>query len=156
MSKTTKLTKRQRAVLDGLFLGELDEQAVLDKHKVSRTLYERWLADERFATEFEERIMHSYRQSRVILARYAPLAAAKLVGLTDSEKEETARKACLDIIALHSPSRADVKQTPTAKRKPDSPTPQLSPETASRLLAALAEDEPAESAMPKAASKQIP
>jgi len=82
MSKTTKLTKRQRAVLEDLFLGELDEQEALDKHKVSRALYERWLADERFATEFEERIVHSYRQSRVILARYAPLAAAKLVGLT--------------------------------------------------------------------------
>jgi len=140
MSKTTKLTKRQRAVLEDLFLGELDEQEALDKHEVRRALYERWLADERFATKFEERIVHSYRQSRAILARYAPLAAAKLVGLTGSEKEETARKACLDIISLHAPSRTDAKQAPTAKQKPDPPTPQLSPETASRLLAALAEE----------------
>jgi len=140
MSKTKKLTKRQRAVLDDLFVGKLDEQEALDKHRVSRTVYHRWLADERFAAEFEERIVHSYRQSRVILARGAAKAANNLVGLAGSEKGETARKACLDIIALHSPSHADTKQAPTAKSKPDPSTPQLPPETASRLLAALAEE----------------
>ena len=140
MSKTTKLTKRQRAVLDDLFVDKLDEQEVLDKHRVSRAIYERWLADERFAAALEQRIVHSYRQSRVILARGAAKAADNLVGLAGSEKGETARKACLDIIALHSPSHADDKQAPTAKPKPDPSTPQLSPETASRLLAALAEE----------------
>jgi hypothetical protein len=140
MSKTMKLTRRQRAVLDDLFVGNLDEQEVLDKHRVSRTVYHRWLAGERFAAELEERIVHSYRQSRVILARGAAKAADNLVGLAGSEKGETARKACLDIIALHSPSRADDKQDPTAKPKPDPSTPELSPETASRLLAALAEE----------------
>ena len=140
MSKTTKLTKRQCAVLDDLFVGKLDEQKVLDKHKVSRTLYHRWLADERFAAALEQRIVHSYRQSRVILARCAAQAADHLVGLAGSEKGETARKACLDIISLHSPSRADDKQAPAATQKPDPSTPQLSPETASRLLAALAEE----------------
>jgi len=140
MSKTTKLTKRQRAVLDDLFVGELDEQKALDKHRVSRTVYHRWLADERFAAALEQRIVHSYRQSRVILARGAAKAADNLVELAGSGKGETARKACLDIIALHSPGSDDDKQAPTAKPKPDPSTPQLSPETASRLLAALAEE----------------
>ncbi|MBN2128350.1 MAG: hypothetical protein JW741_02600 [Sedimentisphaerales bacterium] len=140
MSKTTKLTKRQRAVLDDLFVAELDEQKVLDKHGVSRAVYHRWLAEERFAAALEQRIVHSYRQSRVILARGAAKAADNLIGLAGSEKGETARKACLDIISLHSPDRADAKQDPAAKQKPGPPTPQLSPETASRLLAALAQE----------------
>ena len=140
MSKTKKLTKRQRAVLDDLFLGKLDEQEALDKHKVSRAIYERWLVDERFAAELEKRIVHSYRQSRVILARHAAKAASKLSDLADSGKGETARKACLDIISLQTPSRTDAKRAPTAKQKPEPPAPQLSPETASRLLAALAEE----------------
>jgi hypothetical protein len=137
MQKSKKLNKRQLAVLEDLFTGDLDEQAVLDKHAVSRQLYEQWFAQEQFAEQFERRMDRAYRQSRMILARYAPVAAAKLVELTNSDKAETARKACLDIISpprpMHSvPSSA----TPS---NPQAPAPDLPPEIASRLLAALAQ-----------------
>jgi hypothetical protein len=139
MSESKKLTKRQLAVLEDLFTGELDEQAVLDKHAVPRCLYERWLADERFTEQIERRIAHAYCQSRMILARYAPTAAVRLVELTDCEKEETARKACLDIISLQWPASHNApSDAPPASQAP-APAPDLSPETASRLLAALAE-----------------
>ncbi len=100
------LTKRQLAVIDELFDGD-DEQAVLDKYKVSRRLYNKWLADDAFTGEFDRRIDAAFRQSAVLIARYAPLAAAKLVQLTESDKEETARKACLDIISMHASRTRD-------------------------------------------------
>ena len=138
MSGSKKLSKRQLAVLEDLFTSGLDEPAVLEEHAVSRTLFERWLADERFTKQLEQRIVHAYRESRIVLARHAPQAAGKLVALTKSKKEDIARKACLDIIALHDPTSregssdisSDARDTPTVAG--------LSPETASRLLAALA------------------
>jgi len=139
MTKTSKLTKRQRAVIEDLFLGEMDEKDVLAKHEVSQSLYDGWLADERFIANFEERIARAYRQSRVILAQYATVAATRLVQLTECEKEETARKACLDILAQHSP----VSPNAASSNRPFEATtaqPDLSPETASRLLAALAQE----------------
>lgn len=139
MSESKKLSKRQLAVLEDLFTGELEEQAVLDKHAVPHSLYEKWLADERFTDQLERRIAHAYRQSRTILARSASRAARKLVELTDGEKEETARKACLDIISLQwAASHEAPLGVPPLPQAP-APAPDLSPETASRLLAALAE-----------------
>jgi len=143
------LTKRQLAVIDELFKGELDEQAILDKYKVSHNLYKRWLANKNFADEIDRRIESSLRQSALLIARYAPLAAAKLVQLTDSENQETARKACLDIISFSSSAtRPDAlsnmhntRDTRDERRETkDEGRGQLSPETASRLLSALAEE----------------
>ena len=146
MNKKKKLTKKQLAVIEDLFAGELDEQAVLAKYKVSPSLYNRWLADERFVEQFNERIGRFFRQSELIIARYAPLAAAKLVALTECDKEETARKACLNIMSfrgLFSSGRHDHCQSvavPATAKQSTTPTEQLSPQTASRLLAALAEE----------------
>ena len=141
MLKSKKLTRRQLAVIEDLFMAELDEQAVLDKHSVSRSLYERWLADEQFTRQFNERVALAYRWSRVILARHAPHAAAKLVELTQCDKGETARKACLDIISSHTPaSHGTPTQRPPSEGEVTEP--ELSPEKASRLLAALAEEPP--------------
>lgn len=129
------LSKKQRRVLDDLFESGLDEAGVLAKHNVSSGLFRRWLGDELFAGELAFRIEQLQRQSELIISRYAPVAAMKLVELTASEKEETARKACLDIISLPFAGRSQTE--------PDTefaPPPQLSPETASRLLAALARE----------------
>ena len=132
-----RLSKRQLAVIEDLFAGELDEAAVLDKHKVSRNRYDKWLADEGFVAAFAERVGRAYRQSQLIIARYAPLAAAKLVQLTESDSAETARKACLDIISMPTAyPRLTVAGTET---DPAGAHAELSPETVSRLLAALAE-----------------
>jgi len=133
-----RLSKKQLAVIEDLFAGELDEQAILDKYKVSRSLYNRWLADERFAEQFNERIGRAYRQSELIIARYAPLAASKLVQLTACEKEETARKACLDILCFpRSGPQFSAGSSVDSRVQPDLPA-----ETASKLLAVLAEQQP--------------
>jgi hypothetical protein len=137
MPNTKHLTKRQREVIEDLFAGLTDEQQVLDKHKVGRRLYDRWLTDEKFAEEFERRLKSARRQGELIIARYAAFAAAKLVQLTESQNQETARKACLDIINLLRPD-AEMKpsEQPDAEQPPDLP-----PELAGRLLAALAGSE---------------
>lgn len=137
------MSKKQLAVIEDLFAGELDEAAVLDKHKISRSRYNKWLAEERFLEAFAQRIGRAYRQSRLIIARYAPLAAAKLVQLTGSDSAETARKACLDIIGFS--GQGSGTSIPISDPRALNPTPgeasgQLSAATASRLLAALAEE----------------
>lgn len=139
MAKSKQLSKKQLCVINDLFAGELDEQTVLDKHSISKNLYNKWVADESFAEEFNRRIDWLNRQGELIIARYAPLAAAKLVQLTDSKNQETARKACLDIISL--PKPAAKKDTPSAEPQRTEPTSSkpLSSDTASKLLAVLAE-----------------
>lgn len=147
MSTPKTLTKRQLAVIEDLFAGDLEEPAVLARHNVKPALYDRWLSDERFVEAFERRLARSYRHSQVILARYASVAASKLVALTACEKEETARKACLDIIAMPEPSgRRAPGKTPQTQQAPSEVT--LSPETTGRILAALAEAEPGEPLRP--------
>jgi hypothetical protein len=139
MLRAKKLTKRQLAVLDGLFTGNQTERTVLRKHHVPQHLYERWLTDKRFIDDLQRRIAGTYRQSRIILARKAPQAANKLVKLTACEKEETARKACLDIISLNTPSSHKTPEVQPPSKDPV-PTPELSPESASRLLATAAKE----------------
>ena len=48
------LSRRQLIILDDLFNSDLDEQGVFDKHKVRRSTYERWLAEELFAERFNQ------------------------------------------------------------------------------------------------------
>jgi len=135
-----QLGKKQMAVLDDLFTGD-DEQAVLARHKVSRNVFNKWQDDENFAAEFHRRLKALNRQSDLIVAKYAALAAAKLVELTESANQETARKACLDIISL--PKKAGEKtQLPEKAGGGDNEqTIELSAEKASRLLEVLAESE---------------
>jgi hypothetical protein len=141
MSNRKRLTKRQRAVLDDMFDGELDEQAILAKHKLKAQKFARWLTEGPFAKQFDRRLESARRQCELILARYAPLAAGKLVQLTESKNEETARKTCLDIISNELVRSRENRETQTQREELEPPPaePQLSDETCSKLLAVLAE-----------------
>jgi len=140
MGKRKYLRQRQLKVLDDLFNSDLDERAVLDKHKVRRSTYDRWLADKLFSERFKQYVNGQKRRSELLMAKYGCLAAAKLVELAASDKAETARKACLDIISL--PKLAgDTNPKPAESQPADQPQArQLTPQTARRLLAALAEE----------------
>ncbi len=138
MAKQKRLSSNQLAVIDELFSGNFDEQAVLKKYKINRNTLNRWLADEFFDAELATRIASAHRQSEALIARYAPLAAAKLVQLTESEKEETARRACLDIITLpklKAREKADEEIAEQAEQI------EISDETAGKILAVLACDD---------------
>jgi hypothetical protein len=140
MARRKYLSQRQLTVLDDLFNSDLDEQAVLDKHKVRRSTYDRWLTDKLFLERFKQYVNGLKRRSELLMTKYGQLAAAKLVELTTSGKEETARKACLDIISLpklaadNNPKSTELQQTAKQQTQP------LSDQTTSRLLAALAEE----------------
>ncbi len=136
MGGKKQLSIRQTAVLEDLFEGELDEQQVLQKHKLRRNAFNKWREDEVFAAEFEQRLAWLNRQSELVIAKYARLAASKLVQLTDSEIHETARKACLDIISL--PKSAEKNAQP---QQSVAPPIQLSDSQASRILEALVCDD---------------
>ena len=134
MSNAKHLTRKQRDLIDDLFAGVDDEQQILKRHKVKRRLYENWMSDKIFIAEFERRLDSARRQGDLILARFASVAAAKLVELTESENQETARKACLDIINLLRPNSLPGP----AEQVESEQTQELTPELSSRLLAALA------------------
>jgi hypothetical protein len=136
MTKYKRFSKKQLAVLDDLFNNDLDEQGVLDKHKVRRSTYERWLANELFAERFNRYINNVRRRSELLMAKYSCLAAAKLIELTASEKAETARKACLDIICQPKIA-AEAEKVEKDSNKQAEP---LSDAQASRILAVMAEE----------------
>jgi CRP-like cAMP-binding protein len=139
MSKQNKLSQRQLDVIEDLFAGELDEQAVLEKRRVSPRLYRKWQADDAFIEQFQRRIAAAYRRSAALLARSAPKAAARLVQLTQCDKEETARKACLDVISMQTPLSAPPRPKAAGPDVPEQ-SPTLSDQTASKILALLAEE----------------
>jgi len=133
-----RLTTKQLGVLNDLFFGGLDEGAVLEKHKVRRRTYDRWFLDDFFRGEFCRRVERLVNQSRFIVARYSAYAATKLVELTGSKKEETARKACVDIIKLLPQQRRRGSED-WEKVSGELPEP-LSENAGKRLLSVLAEE----------------
>ena len=135
-----RLSGRQSAVLNDIFSGQMSVEEVLAKHKVAAGVYRKWHGDERFSEEFEVRVAAAYRESRVLIARYASVAAVKLVQLTESNSAETSRKACLDILSLNKADkqvRAERKEEGT-EGETELPS-GLDEKTASRLLEVLAE-----------------
>ena len=134
------LSDKQHAVINDLFQNGLTEPETLEKHSISPRRYRRWLKNGLFAQEINDRLEAAMRQSKIVMARWLPLTAERLAQLTISEKDETARKACLDVISLHTPETEQkaAQNAQTVQAKENKPLP---PEMASKLLAALAEIE---------------
>ncbi len=140
MYKSPQFIKKQLAVIEDLFTSELDEAEILRKHGVKPALYRKWLADEQFKEFCERRLAQAYHSSRVLLARNAYAAAERLIELTKCDQSETARKACLDIIAAQNPSTLNRVSPPNPQTTTETVSlASLSPEIAGRILAVLAE-----------------
>jgi predicted DNA-binding protein YlxM (UPF0122 family) len=136
MLKSKYLTKKQKGVLEDLFLGGLDVQEILEKWKVTRRTYYRWHAQPFFAAEFKRLLDLAHSQCELVLARYAADVAMKLVSLSAAEKEETARKACMDVIVNYD---RKIKRKSENEAKPtEEPLIDLPPEVAGKMLALLA------------------
>ena len=134
------LGNKQRAVINDMFKNGLTEPETIEKHNIRPCRYRKWLENGMFKQEIDARIDAAIRQSKLVMARWLPLAAERLAQLTISEKDETARKACLDIITLHTPEteQKTAQNAQTVQAKEIQPLP---PEVASKLLAALVEIE---------------
>jgi hypothetical protein len=127
------LTEKQVKVIEDLFESGGDEAAILQKYNISHNLWQKWLADKNFSEGIKSRFESSRRASQILLAKYIPLAAAKLVQLCDSKNQETSRKACLDILTLRAGN------IETADSDEAEAIPAIEPGTASKILAVLAE-----------------
>ena len=128
-----KLNKKQVAVIDDLFEHNGNESEVIKKHKISISVYRKWLADKNFTDELDFRLESARRQGNLIIAKFTPAAAVNLVKLTESEKEETSRKACLDVM-----SGPGEKNAPEEKN--ESVCENISTEKAEKILAVLANE----------------
>jgi len=133
------LSAKQLAVMDDLFVGELEEQAILENHNISRKLYDKWLADEAFNSRLDWRVAWEYRRSEFMLAYYTRVAVSNLVKLTDCKTPEAARKACIDIITMRANLLAGIPATPGDNPTPAPESPNFSPEITGKILAVLAE-----------------
>jgi len=133
------LTKKQLEVIDDLFESGGDESAVLEKHNIPHKLWQKWQSDKDFNDAVTDRLESSKRRSRIILAQYLPVAAAKLVQLCGSDKEETARRACLDVLGLR--NRIADAANGDDDENPQEPSETLDPATASKILAVLADSQ---------------
>jgi hypothetical protein len=133
-----KLSAKQLSVIEDLLAADMDQRQILKKHKLKPDVYRKWFDDELFSDELSWQLESARRQSELIIARFAPIAAAKLAALTESQKEETARRACLDIISLK-----------LGIGKPDDEKPadetddcaEIDPETCRKILSILAKEE---------------
>jgi len=139
MSKEKPLSAKQFAVIEDLFEGK-QEREILEKHKLSRKLYNKWLADKSFNRQLDRRVEWENRRSELMLARKARDAVSNLVKLTGCQTLETARKACLDIITMRANRSAGTNAPQGDNPTPPSESPQFSPETAGKILAVLAEE----------------
>jgi hypothetical protein len=132
------LTNQHKLVIDDLFERGLSEAEVCEKHGLAMDKLREWSRDDAFRREVSRRLFTPVTKAWVMLARSAPIVAARLIELTKCEKEETARKACLDIFAML--PRECNAQNSGASETPLPPLP-FSEKTASRLLDVLAEEE---------------
>jgi hypothetical protein len=130
------LSEKQFKVINDLFECGGDEAAVRQKNNISLRLWHKWLKDKNFTEGIASRLEYSKRSSQILLAKYKSLAAVKLVQLCDSNNSETSRKACMGILELE----ADIKQANEPAKETTEPA--IDSSTASKLLAALAENNP--------------
>jgi len=93
------ITQRQTRILDDLFSGTGEEEA-LQKEKVPEGSYRKWWKEKVWVDAFTARIETCRRKAQLVLCNYAVYAAAKLVDLASCDKEAVARQACLDILAV--------------------------------------------------------
>jgi hypothetical protein len=144
MAKLKPLNTKQLAVIDDLFEHK-KVQEILEKHNISRNLYYRWLFDENFKRWVEMLNEWEFRRNEMILTREARQAVTNLMKLTKSDQPETARKACIDVITMRPNLSAGKSSDNPAALPADNPkllpeSMNLSPETAGKILAAVADE----------------
>jgi len=131
------LNPQQLLVIDDLFERGLTELEVCQKHGLAMEKLREWSRDPDFTNEVRQRLFTPVSKAWVMLGRSAPQVAARLIELTESEKSETARKACLDILTALPWDQPE----PAENDSEESHVPEWFTErTASRLLEVLAEE----------------
>jgi hypothetical protein len=126
------LSKKQLMALDEFFESGGDESSVLKKHNITMALWLKWNNSVPFVKEICRRIEMLKLQSDILISKYKPYAISQLLAQCKSENNETARKACVDLMGF-------VLNGKMPEPVEDTPTPVLDNETASKMLELLAE-----------------
>jgi len=136
-----KLTAKQLSVIESLFETDGDDAEVIAKNGISARLFRKWLGEKAFADELAFKAGWEQKKSLILLAKYIPFAATRLIELCHSEKEETARKACLDILSMPRENLQNSSSKGDEQNENENPLPaELSQQTCSKLLEVLAEE----------------
>ncbi len=134
-----KLTTKQLAIIDGLLTGKIKQEKLFKKYKVKKSIYYKWLNESAFRQEFARRVEWMKFQNQLLILRYISVAAAKLIALTESKSEETARKACLDVLSLPMSFAGNSDNEDNSLQ--DEQQGEITQATAEKLLEALAAEE---------------
>ena len=126
-----KLNKKQRDFLDEILNNRSSVELASEKLNISSDCLCKWFASADFTEELAGRLELIIKRADMLISQNRLTAAEKLVNLTSCEKEETARKACLDILEL----------TATITDKNHKPQQKIDPKIAAKLLSILAESE---------------
>ena len=130
----TGTSKQQKEWARLLYEGQLNEQEIIEQQGLSKLKWQRLMQSKVFQQELHGLCESTLRETRLILARYGPVAALRLAELLDSDKPDIARRAALDLIEhcmKHSAVEAPIPQSQ------DTPT-QLTDEQARQMLLTLA------------------
>lgn len=140
---TQAVSPKQRDFLDALSQTRANLYTVLNRQGVTPQQFETWLENEAFAIALRLRRRHAVDRCSEALILGLPRAVKRLLDLVKSEKDETARKACLDVLK----TACDLADSgPFAeKEQPDIELPEeLPPERAEYLLTLLAQHKAAQ------------
>ena len=124
-----KINKKQKDFLKEILDNRLPVETAMGKCKIDAAMLCQWFSSQPFTTELANRIECMTKRADMLISQHRLTAIEKLILLTNCDKEETARKACIDIIELTANGKNDEK---------DPETPQFSQQTAAKLLEILA------------------
>ncbi|HBG26743.1 MAG: hypothetical protein A2Y10_00765 [Planctomycetes bacterium GWF2_41_51] len=124
--------EKQLKVIRELFEGNEGEKKVLEDNNVSEQTWRRWLADKHFISKVTNKIETAKLANQILLAKLMPVVTTRLLQLCSSENEDVSRKACLTLVELQNDKEINLQ----FEEKPEM---QIEPETASKILAVLAE-----------------
>jgi hypothetical protein len=133
------LTKEQLKIIYNWIRNEEDETKILKKYRITYKKWAQWLNDENVRQEIKGKVLAAKTRSKLFLARYLPLASAKLIELCNSDNYETSRKACIEILnfAHQNSIESDDEQIDAKDKLPN--VSEFDSQTQSKLLAVLAE-----------------
>ncbi|MHC4867372.1 MAG: hypothetical protein ACYTEX_25135, partial [Planctomycetota bacterium] len=119
-------------LIDDLLAAKLSEETILKNHNLDQEALCRLLDDPLFTAELHRRMHWLNLKGDFIMAKNRATAANKLVKLTREGTPETARKASVAIFRF-------TPKIPHHQTKTEHTDSTLSPQTASKILAVLAE-----------------
>jgi hypothetical protein len=125
------VNKKQKNFLNDILEKRLPVERAMELSDIRGEVLCRWFSTPAFIGELARRIEIITKRADMVISQNRLTAAEKLVKLTSCDKEETARKACLDILELTAANKTQLSEDNGQA---------ISGETAAKLLEILANE----------------